>query len=289
MTRFHRRTFLKRAVKGAGAGMGAASASALPAHLLAQPHTNPNIHAKTIWHSGQPNPTAWAAANGINPIATENALQGTSDWQLTQPDPGLNPGDPGIEGFASATSIAPNEPLDFFVNTPAPSFDLRIYRLGYYGGLGGRLVAEVRALPGRVQPKPQRDSDTGLASCSNWAASHRLTIPSDWVSGVYVAKLVRVDTQSQNYILFAVREVAPTEARKKSDILVQISVTTYAAYNDYGGKRILPHCGRCTARGQGVFRSARQLPALSIQFILLARYANGVLAGRAGLRCELRH
>lgn len=162
-----------------------------------------------------------------NPIVEENLQPGSGDWQINNYAP------EEIEGFASATSFNLGETINFFVNTSAPRFDLFIYRSGYYNGAGGRLLAEVRDLEGIVQPEPYYDWDTGLASCSHWAISHSLTIPEDWVSGIYIAKLVCPDTGGENYILFVVRNDA-----HKADILFQQSVTTYQAYNDYYGKSL---------------------------------------------------
>jgi hypothetical protein len=51
----------------------------------------------------------------------------------------------------------------------------------------------------------------------------------DWVSGVYVAKLT-AGSGKQSYIIFVVRDDA-----RSSPYLVQSSVTTYQAYNEWGG------------------------------------------------------
>ena len=182
-----------------------------------------------MWPSGsarsaglQKDPCAASA----NPIVAENCLPGTSAWRITQLK-----GD--IEGFASATSLGPGDQIDFFVNTDAPAYDLAIYRSGYYGGTGGRLVYEQRSLAGQSQPTCHFDRLTGLVSCSNWSVSHSLTIPPNWISGVYLAKFTRPDTGGENYALFVVRE-----GGRKADLLFQLSLTTYAAYNFYGNKSL---------------------------------------------------
>jgi hypothetical protein len=63
--------------------------------------------------------------------------------------------------------------------------------------------------------------------------AHSLTIPGDWVSGVYLARLVRQDTGGDAYVQFVVRDDA-----RKSEVLTQISQTTYQAYNFYGNKSL---------------------------------------------------
>ena len=81
--------------------------------------------------------------------------------------------------------------------------------------------------------KTAPDPNTGLIDCLSgpnpWLPSHPLTIPSDWVSGVYVAKLTDAITGKQSYITFVVRDDC-----RSSDFLFQCSVTTYQAYNPWG-------------------------------------------------------
>src|SRR4051812_1821725 len=69
-----------------------------------------------------------------NPIQTENAAAGTSEWQLTKP--GFASG--VIEGYAAATSVNAGGSIALFVNTRESSYAIDVFRMGYYGGLGGR-------------------------------------------------------------------------------------------------------------------------------------------------------
>ena len=114
-----------------------------------------------------------------------------------------------------------------------PRFDISIFRIGYYAGKGGRLIETFPDILGVKQPLCLTNYQTGLTSCSNWAPSFNLDIPVDWVSGIYLAKLVQKDTGGENYIIFAVRDDS-----SHSDILYQQSVTTYQAYNNDGGKSL---------------------------------------------------
>ncbi len=167
---------------------------------------------------------AAACDSPANSVVAENCLPGTEDWQMRN-----YLGD--IEGYVSDGSVNLGEKIDFFVNTTAPTFDIMIFRSGYYGGTGGRLVQTLSALTGKVQPTCNRYEDTGLRTCSNWVSSYTLSIPMDWVSGVYVIKLLRQDSGGENYIQFVVRDDA-----RKSAILYQQSLATFTAYNSYAGK-----------------------------------------------------
>src|SRR5436305_1672126 len=74
-------------------------------------------------------------------IPEENARPGTTDWQLenTRVDPKTKYRCPWIEGYCSRTSVRAGDSLGIHVSTnPASPFVLDVYRMGYYGGKGGR-------------------------------------------------------------------------------------------------------------------------------------------------------
>ena len=71
---------------------------------------------------------------------------------------------------------------------------------------------------------------TGLADCGNWDVSASWIDRHGAVSGIYVAKLKRLDTGGASHIVFVVRDDA-----RQADVVVQTSDTTWQAYNQYGG------------------------------------------------------
>ena len=169
----------------------------------------------------------WAeAAPAAGRIARENARPGTRDWLLTQSqiDPATHYRCPWVEGYCSHTSIEAGETIHFFVSTqPASEFTLDIYRMGYYGGLGGRHVHSMGPIAGRTQPDPP----VGLKRVRDcrWTPSCSLRIPRDWLSGVYLGKLTERRTGIQSYVIFIVRD------RRKADFIFQCSDNTWQAYN----------------------------------------------------------
>jgi hypothetical protein len=175
-----------------------------------------------------------------NPIQAENARAGTTAWMIrnaavTNTNAQTTPS--AIEGYASAASVNRGGQITFYVNTSDPSYTLRVFRLGYYGGLGGRAETDPITLPGAVQTIPQPDAATGMVDC-NWSPAYTLTTgnpsdPSDWVSGVYVALLTGSQSGLQSYITFIVRDDS-----RASNILFQSAVATSQAYNNYGGKSL---------------------------------------------------
>src|SRR5215475_10888404 len=88
-----------------------------------------------------------------NPIQLENAKPGTTEWNLDNPSSSRQ-----IEGYASAVSINRGEAISFFVNTSDPSYTLEIFRMGWYGGTGGRRITQPITLTGHSQTIPSTDS-----------------------------------------------------------------------------------------------------------------------------------
>jgi hypothetical protein len=162
-------------------------------------------------------------------IIAENAKPGTTTWQIS--DAALNN---EIEGFASLTSVNRGEDINIFVNTTDPTYVMELFRMGWYGGAGGRAVTDPIIRTGTKQPTPSPDPTTHLVECQ-WNDPYQLHIPNssdptDWASGVYLVKLTGGASGKQNYIIFVVRDDA-----RSSDLLFQSSVTTFEAYNNWGG------------------------------------------------------
>jgi hypothetical protein len=166
------------------------------------------------------------AQEAASPLQQENARPGTRDWLLTNTriDPPTQYRCPWIEGYCSRTSVSAGESIAFKVSTrPASRFILDLYRLGYYGGAGGRLMRRLGPFDGTPQPDPPV-GDVRLREC-DWATSATLTIPDDWPSGVYLGKLTEAREGLQSYVIFVVRDA------RRCDFLFQCSDTTWAAYN----------------------------------------------------------
>src|SRR5690554_4307514 len=71
-------------------------------------------------------------------VAAENQKAGTTDWQLTYIR-SLNYRSEMIEGYCSHTSIRAGEKMEIFISAdPATEVSIDIYRMGFYGGKGGR-------------------------------------------------------------------------------------------------------------------------------------------------------
>jgi hypothetical protein len=164
-----------------------------------------------------------------NAIVCENQLTGdpASTWDVS------GAGDPGIQGFAADISVDQGQTVKFKVKSTSP-YQLDIYRMGYYGGMGARRVASIpsTATTAPSQPACLNDTATGLVDCGNWAVTATWDVPPTAVSGIYFAKAMRTGGGS-SHIMFVVRD-----DDGRSDVLFQTSDTTWQAYNQYGGNSL---------------------------------------------------
>ena len=122
-----------------------------------------------------------------SPIRQENQREGARDWQLTRIHIDSQSGyrSPRIEGYCSHQSVRVGDRLDIMVSTrPAARFQIEIFRTGYYGARGARLMAALGPFQGREQPDPPVGAYR-LREC-RWDASATVPIPADWPSGVYL-------------------------------------------------------------------------------------------------------
>jgi hypothetical protein len=197
-------------------------------------------------------PTVVAPAGGANPIVQENLRAGGAQWQRVSPAPprtgvdhpegnspdgGANEVEqwepPVINGYADRVSVAAGDTIHFYVSTTAPAYDLSINRMGWYGGTGGHEVHSAFGQIGAPQPIPTPDPETGLIA-ANWLPSYTLVIPYDWVSGVYLVRLLATnEARDVGYILFVVRD-----DNQAADFVYKLPVNTYQAYNNWGGKSL---------------------------------------------------
>ena len=164
------------------------------------------------------------AAATANPIQIENSNPGTPGWDdfssVSQQD--------AISGYGSSISVNRGQSIDFFVTTTASSVSIDIFRTGWYGGVGAREITSLGSFPGVHQAIPSPNPVTGMIAC-NWTKTATLNVPTTWTTGIYLAKL-SASSGNKSFIFFVVRNDGGNE-----DLMFQASVTTYQAYNAWGG------------------------------------------------------
>ncbi len=164
-----------------------------------------------------------------NPVVNENNCMGAGStaWQLTNYDQS------GITGYATKSSVNLGEsvPLRIAVPSGEGNAEVSVFRMGWYGGAGGRLVYQNK----KVAIKNDRncespDFTTGYWSCENWETS--LTVPGSSLpaSGIYVVRIKDLANNQDNQIIFTVRNDA-----RHSALLYKLPTATYQAYNYFNG------------------------------------------------------
>lgn len=162
-----------------------------------------------------------------NAVYLENLQTGTTAWRVSD---WVTQTAPEIVGYAGAVSVNKGGSLAVKVSVRlGGSYNVDVYRLGYYAGTGGRLMASLSGLAGVAQPPCSvTDQATKLIEC-NWPTSFTLNVGANWTSGLYIANLTDVASGKQSQVWFVVRDDVST-----SDIVFQSAFTTYLAYNNYG-------------------------------------------------------
>src|SRR5436853_3152738 len=202
--------------------------------------------------------SAAVSCPNANPVLNENNCkgEGSSDWLTGNYDD-------NVAGFATQTSFNRGQsvPLKIARNASPGStkVNIEVFRLGYYGGEGARLVntASNVTVPNNLTCKTAKpDPVTGEYSCANWSVAY--TVPSSALAatGVYIAKLTTVGgTALENTIPFVVRDDSATV---KSKILVVLPTADYAAYNSWGGKNLYyDRVGGDTVQASGTGRAVK--------------------------------
>lgn len=201
-----------------------------------------------------------------NEIVLENQRQGNpeSEWGLHNLVPMdcstcgacsgggncvLNVPEANIEGFATDMSADQGGTVEFKISTDSDHYRIDIYRLGYYDGDGARQVASIEHVGDVNQPAPMLKLETATVDAGNWNITDTWAVPDDAVSGVYIAKLVRLDgTEGENHIPFIIRD-----DNGESDVVFQTSDTTWQAYNNWGGASLYTNTlGNGEVRAQAV-------------------------------------
>ena len=188
---------------------------------------------------------------GSNPVVCENSKPGTpmSDWFSASAYG-------NVEGFSTQESVQAGDTLSLKVQSPTP-YHVEIYRLGYYGGDGARewstaaqaavtypanftttgvagAPIDTKVVDGVPDGKAlacDSSSSTGEVDCGDWPVTVTWQVPSDAVSGLYIAELDQTDGNGLMPYPFVVRDDASTSA-----MVVQTDDETWQAYNMWGGQ-----------------------------------------------------
>ena len=159
-------------------------------------------------------------------------------------------------GRAHAEHAQRGETVGLYVSTAAPTFHIEAIRLGWYAGAEGRGwcgAASRSPASSSHRRRPTRQPAWGAP----WQRSTDVVVGPDWTPGMYVLKLVSSDG-GQSMVPLTVRDDT-----SHSEILVSSAVTTWQAYNGWGGASLYSGGPEADPRLRGSRRELR--PALRRQ------------------------
>lgn len=129
-----------------------------------------------------------------------------------------------IEGYTDQISYYPGQTIQFKVHAPNSLFSMDLIRYG--------MNEQVMTTISNIQGHSQNYLTDAYQNGADWETTYQFTIPSDWKSGLYAAKLS--DGSNQFFVSFIVKN----SNSQKGDIAVLSSTNTWEAYNDWGGKSL---------------------------------------------------
>ena len=155
-------------------------------------------------------------------VEVENARPGDATWLAGDGAPAGK-----LEAYTDTPSLALGETLSVFVSSTTSRLTAKVYRVGFYQGLGARLVETVSNIAAHARAVPAPDA-LGTVDC-NWPVTFRLNLDARYLPGQY---LIRLENSAGRFrfVPFLVRDDAST-----ATFLYLSAVTTWQAYNTWGG------------------------------------------------------
>ncbi len=203
------------------AGVVGVANLAILSRLLA-PGNRPTRSTQAVRTTG---PTTPPATTHRNLIQIENAKPGTNQFSVRMEQPWVDL----IHAWCDHDSAHQGDTVTIYATTKAATFMAEAFRFGYYAGATGRQIWSAAApFAGVDQPAPTIDPATNMRSCAHWTPSLKVRITKDWTPGMYMFRL----TSSDGGATFVPLTVLDD---RKADLLVVSAVTTWNAYNLYGG------------------------------------------------------
>lgn len=187
------------AVAVLGAAAGCQSAAPSPVAAPTRPVVRPTIASTTV-------------------VAERNRL-GTP-WRIA---PGTAA---DISGYTDRTSVRPGDRVGLYVSTTASTFNVRVFRMGWYRGMLGRQTALLGPFAGVAQP-PATVQEPRHTAIAPWQLSTSLDT-TRWLPGDYLLRLESADG-GQSFVPLTIR--APSAAGR---VVLINAVTTWQAYNRWG-------------------------------------------------------
>lgn len=223
-----------------GAGFACTGGSA---PSLAGPNPEPSV-VVTGQQPEPPQAVGALAADQVppssNPCATRRRPAG---WDAAE---NARPGDPGwrraadadgdLHGYLGEVSAACGDSVDLHLSGYDGHASVTAYRIGWYGGTGGRQVWTAHDVPVSAGSTHNSGAPTYTVE-AEWPVALRIPITSAWTPGYYLVVARAQPGDNGDAMPLVIRDDSDGNGKPgtgSSPLLFQASVLTYQAYNMYG-------------------------------------------------------
>jgi hypothetical protein len=175
--------------------------------------------------------TAEAAREHKKPLKFKTVRDEVAWWSV----PGA---DGAIELYGDRLSVVPGGVVNLKVNSVGGArYDLRLWRLDGTSNGATRIICGARCAdrPGVEQPGATIEPVTNEIRAP-WSATDSLAIGSDWPSGYYLVQAVLDQGPHAGKGAITPIIVKRSPFRPPAKILLEIPMSTAAAYNEWGGR-----------------------------------------------------
>ena len=139
--------------------------------------------------------------------------------------------DPSATVYLDTGSATCGQVVHAAVSGPHGSYSLRVVRVGWYGGSGGRVVAATPPFRGGPQLDGPRTGDAGTPG---WQSSASVRVGPSWPPGLYLVQLMARGLAVQAAPLV----VRAPDGALRSPALFVVPAMTWAAYTRFGGRSL---------------------------------------------------
>lgn len=210
--------------------------SVLAAPIPFAPHAFAYTKAVTTSSCGWDTSSGW--------VARENAKVGNSNWANGIPpeysgdymssEAGVTPPwgkgtKKSVEGWIDRPSGTCGDQIGLHLTGNGRPVTIKIYRMGYYGGAGARLVTSTTIAAVKAGTKASITKAPTSTVTTNWPVAWSLKINRATIPGQY---LIRLDDKGPDSSFVPLTIFDPNI---KSSITFVSSVLTWQAYNQWGG------------------------------------------------------
>ncbi|BFU44878.1 N,N-dimethylformamidase beta subunit family domain-containing protein [Krasilnikovia sp. MM14-A1004] len=155
-------------------------------------------------------------------VKTENRRPGATGWQYNARAV------THVEAFADTTSARCGQTVRLMVSTRAPRATVTAWRMGYYGGAGGRAVYTSGWFATKAQPAAVVAPAT-RSPRAPWKPSVSIRLDGRFTPGSYLLK-ISDSRGGQTFVPLTVNDPAST-----SPLVLVSEPLTWTAYNSWGG------------------------------------------------------